>query len=194
MPKTNKTQKAIFLFIGLWMMPLAASAQEASNAQVEDFSQSALVVASAKFLGSTAESMAEVLDNIFSQYGEPTAVIRGEEVGAAIVFGLRYGRGEVLFKNGETHPIFWRGPSAGVDTGGNASKSFTLVYGTDNVDDLYRRIGGVDGSAFYIGGVSASYLERGDIVLAPMRVGVGFRAGVSVGYLKFTPETGWFPF
>jgi hypothetical protein len=194
MPKINKTQKAIFLFIGLWMMPLAASAQEASNAQVEDFSQSALVVASAKFLGSTAESMAEVLDNIFSQYGEPTAVIRGEEVGAAIVFGLRYGRGEVLFKNGETHPIFWRGPSAGVDTGGNASKSFTLVYGTDNVDDLYRRIGGVDGSAFYIGGVSASYLERGDIVLAPMRVGVGFRAGVSVGYLKFTPETGWFPF
>jgi hypothetical protein len=194
MPKINKTQKAIFLFIGLWMMPLAASAQEASNAQVEDFSQSALVVASAKFLGSTAESMAEVLDNIFSQYGEPTAVIRGEEVGAAIVFGLRYGRGEVLFKNGETHPIFWRGPSAGVDTGGNASKSFTLVYGTDNIDDLYRRIGGVDGSAFYIGGVSASYLERGDIVLAPMRVGVGFRAGVSVGYLKFTPETGWFPF
>jgi hypothetical protein len=194
MPKINKTQKAIFLFIGLWMMPLAASAQEASNAQVEDFSQSALVVASAKFLGSTAESMAEVLDNIFSQYGEPTAVIRGEEVGAAIVFGLRYGRGEVLFKNGETHPIFWRGPSAGVDTGGNASKSFTLVYGTDNVDDLYRRIGGVDGSAFYIGGVSASYLERGDIVLAPMRVGVGFRAGVSVGYLKFTQETGWFPF
>ena len=194
MPQMEKLVKIIALFLGLSLLPLAASAQDADNTQIEDFSESALVVASAKFLGATAESMAEILDNIFSRYGEPTAVIRGEEVGAAIVFGLRYGRGEVLFKNGETHPIFWRGPSAGIDTGGNASKSFTLVYGTDNVDDLYKRIGGVDGSAFYIGGVSASYLERGNIVLAPMRVGVGFRAGVSVGYLKFTPESGWFPF
>ncbi len=188
----------VFNFIGLVialnLAALSAHAQETNTNRVEDFSESALVVEAAKFLGATAESMAEVMDNVFTQYGEPTAVIRGEEVGAAVVFGLRYGRGDVLFKNGTSHPIYWRGPSAGIDTGGNASKTFTLVYGTDNVDDLYRRIGGVDGSAFYIGGVAVSFLQRDQVVLAPMRVGVGFRAGVSVGYVKFTPESGWFPF
>ena len=182
------------LALALNLTTFGAQAQTASTGQVEDFSESAMVVEAAKFLGATAESMAEVMDNVFTQYGEPTAVIRGEEVGAAVVFGLRYGRGDVLFKNGQSHPIYWRGPSAGIDTGGNASKSFTLVYGTDNIEDLYRRIGGVDGSAFYIGGVAVSFLQRDQVVLAPIRVGVGFRAGVSVGYLKFTPQSGWFPF
>lgn len=182
------------LALALNLAAFGAQAQTASTGQVEDFSESAMVVEAAKFLGATAESMAEVMDNVFTQYGEPTAVIRGEEVGAAVVFGLRYGRGDVLFKNGQSHPIYWRGPSAGIDTGGNASKSFTLVYGTDNIEDLYRRIGGVDGSAFYVGGVAVSFLQRDQVVLAPIRVGVGFRAGVSVGYLKFTPESGWFPF
>lgn len=182
------------LALALNLAAFGAQAQTASTGQVEDFSESAMVVEAAKFLGATAESVAEVMDNVFTQYGEPTAVIRGEEVGAAVVFGLRYGRGDVLFKNGQSHPIYWRGPSAGIDTGGNASKSFTLVYGTDNIEDLYRRIGGVDGSAFYIGGVAVSFLQRDQVVLAPIRVGVGFRAGVSVGYLKFTPQSGWFPF
>ena len=182
------------LALALNLATFGAQAQTASTGQVEDFSESAMVVEAAKFLGATAESMAEVMDNVFTQYGEPTAVIRGEEVGAAVVFGLRYGRGDVLFKNGQSHPIYWRGPSAGIDSGGNASKSFTLVYGTDNIEDLYRRIGGVDGSAFYIGGVAVSFLQRDQVVLAPIRVGVGFRAGVSVGYLKFTPQSGWFPF
>jgi len=182
------------LALALNLAAFGAQAQTASTGQVEDFSESAMVVEAAKFLGATAESVAEVMDNVFTQYGEPTAVIRGEEVGAAVVFGLRYGRGDVLFKNGQSHPIYWRGPSAGIDSGGNASKSFTLVYGTDNIEDLYRRIGGVDGSAFYVGGVAVSFLQRDQVVLAPIRVGVGFRAGVSVGYLKFTPESGWFPF
>jgi len=182
------------LALALNLAAFGAQAQTASTGQVEDFSESAMVVEAAKFLGATAESVAEVMDNVFTQYGEPTAVIRGEEVGAAMIFGLRYGRGDVLFKNGQSHPIYWRGPSAGIDSGGNASKSFTLVYGTDNIEDLYRRIGGVDGSAFYVGGVAVSFLQRDQVVLAPIRVGVGFRAGVSVGYLKFTPESGWFPF
>lgn len=182
------------LALALNLAAFGAQAQTASTGQVEDFSESAMVVEAAKFLGATAESVAEVMDNVFTQYGEPTAVIRGEEVGAAMIFGLRYGRGDVLFKNGQSHPIYWRGPSAGIDSGGNASKSFTLVYGTDNIEDLYRRIGGVDGSSFYIGGVAVSFLQRDQVVLAPIRVGVGFRAGVSVGYLKFTPQSGWFPF
>ena len=169
-------------------------AQSTGAPQTEDFSESALVISAAKYLGATAESMAEIMNNVFSRYGEPTAVIQGEEISAAVMFGLRYGRGAIKFSDGRQETIYWRGPSAGIDTGGNASKTFTLVYGVNSAEDMHARIGGVDGSAFYIGGVSVSYLQRNDIILAPMRAGVGLRAGVSMGYLKFSPTSGWFPF
>ena len=183
------------LFIcGFLLSESPGHAQGQFPPKVEDFSESTLVISAAKYLGTTAESMAEIMDRIFSQYGIPDAIIRGEEVSAAVVFGLRYGRGTLEMRSGAQHPIYWRGPSAGVDTGGNAAKSFTLVYGIENVEEIYSRFGGVDGSAFYLGGVAVNYLERDDIVMAPMRAGVGLRAGVSIGYLKFTRESGWFPF
>lgn len=171
-----------------------AAAQESAPRRVEDFSKNNLVIASAKYLGATAESMAEILDNVFARYGEPDAIIRGEEISAAAVFGLRYGRGVLQFKSGDEYGIYWRGPSAGADTGGNAAKSFTLVYNVETPEDLHRRFGGVDGSAFYLGGVALNYLQRGDTILAPMRAGLGLRLGISVGYVKFSPESGWFPF
>ena len=182
------------LICGFLLSAPAGRAQGQFPPKVEDFSESTLVISAAKYLGTTAESMAEIMDRVFSQYGIPDAIIRGEEVSAAVVFGLRYGRGTLEMRSGAQHPIYWRGPSAGVDTGGNAAKSFTLVYGIQNVEEAYSRFGGVDGSAFYLGGVAVNYLQRDDIVMAPMRAGVGFRAGVSIGYLKFTRESGWFPF
>ncbi|MEC7595181.1 MAG: EipA family protein, partial [Pseudomonadota bacterium] len=115
-------------------------------------------------------------------------------VSAAVVFVLLFGRVTMDMLICSQHPIDWRWPSAGVDTGGNAAKSFTLVYGIQNVGEVYSRFGGVDGSAFYLGGVAVNYLQRDDIVLAPMRAGVGLRAGVSMGYLNFTSKSGWFPF
>ena len=182
------------LICGFLLSAPAGRAQGQFPPKVEDFSESTLVISAAKYLGTTAESMAEIMDRVFSQYGIPDAIIRGEEVSAAVVFGLRYGRGTLEMRSGEQHPIYWRGPSAGVDTGGNAAKSFTLVYGIQDVEEVYSRFGGVDGSAFYLGGVAVNYLQSDDIVMAPMRAGVGLRAGVSIGYLKFTRESGWFPF
>ena len=182
------------LVCGLLLSAPAGHAQGRFPPKIEDFSESTLVISAAKYLGTTAESMAEIMDRVFSQYGIPDAIIRGEEVSAAVVFGLRYGRGTLEMRSGAQYPIYWRGPSAGVDTGGNAAKSFTLVYGIQNVEEAYSRFGGVDGSAFYLGGVAVNYLQRDDIVMAPMRAGVGLRAGVSIGYLKFTRESGWFPF
>ncbi len=184
----------VLLICGLLLIMTASHAQGQFPPKVEDFSESTLVISAAKYLGTTAESMAEIMDRVFSQYGIPDAIIRGEEVSAAVVFGLRYGRGTLEMRSGAQHPIYWRGPSAGVDTGGNAAKSFTLVYGIQNVEEVYSRFGGVDGSAFYLGGVAVNYLQRDEIVMAPMRAGVGLRAGVSIGYLKFTRESGWFPF
>jgi hypothetical protein len=190
----RKTIGLSLMLMALAVAPMSTQAQEDIPPRVEDFSESALVVSAAKYLGATAESMAEIMNNVFSRYGEPTAVVRGEEVSAAVMFGLRYGRGTIKFLDGSEEALFWRGPSAGIDTGGNASKMFALVYGVHQGEDLHMRIGGADGSAFYIGGVSASYLQRNEIVVVPMRAGVGLRAGVSVGYLKFAPSSGWFPF
>ena len=188
--------RQLFSLLICWFL-LSAPAGHAQGQyppKVEDFSESTLVISAAKYLGTTAESMAEIMDTVFSQYGIPDAIIRGEEVSAAVVFGLRYGRGTLEMRSGGQHPVYWRGPSAGVDTGGNAAKSFTLVYGIQNVKEVYSRFGGVDGSAFYLGGVAVNYLQRDNIVMAPMRAGVGLRAGVSIGYLKFTRDSGWFPF
>jgi hypothetical protein len=174
--------------------PLAAQAQQNTPPQIEDFSESSLVIASAKYLGATAESMGEIIDRIFSRYGTPSAIIRGEELSVSVVIGARYGRGNLLFPDGRDYPIYWRGPSAGVDMGASGSKTFTLVYNIDEPQDLYRRFAGVDGSLVALGGAGFNYLQGGNTVLAPMRVGVGYQIGVSLGYLKFSDKSGWLPF
>ena len=174
--------------------PLAAQAQQNTPPQIEDFSESSLVIASAKYLGATAESMGEIIDRIFSRYGTPSAIIRGEELSVSVVIGARYVRGNLLFPDGRDYPIYWRGPSAGVDMGASGSKTFTLVYNIDEPQDLYRRFAGVDGSLVALGGAGFNYLQGGNTVLAPMRVGVGYQIGVSLGYLKFSDKSGWLPF
>lgn len=183
------------------LLVVACAMAQVSHAQetqaqpaIEDFSESNLVMASAKYLGATAESMAEIMDSAFSRYGMPNAVIRGEEVSVAAVIGARYGRGTLIFKDGREFPIFWRGPSAGVDMGATGLKSFALVYNIDEPEQLYQRIPSVDGSLVALGGVAFNYMQRGDIIVAPMRVGVGYQIGVSLGYLKFSDTPGWSPF
>ena len=187
-----------FAFMGFSLLlafsPLTAQAQQNTPTQIEDFSESSLIIASAKYLGATAESMGEIIDRIFSRYGKPSAIIRGEEFSVSVVLGARYGRGTLLFPDGREYPIYWRGPSVGVDMGASGSKSFTLVYNIDEPENLYRRFAGVDGSLVALGGVGFNYLQRGNMILAPMRVGIGYQIGVSLGYLKFTEKSGWLPF
>jgi hypothetical protein len=101
---------------------------------------------------------------------------------------VRYGEGNLTLKNGATRKVFWQGPSVGFDTGANASKVFTLVYGLNDADKIYQRFPGVEGSAYFVGGVGVNYQRSGDITLAPMRAGVGLRAGANVGYLAYTRE------
>lgn len=182
------------LFVACAMAQAARAQETLAQPAIQDFSESNLVMASAKYLGATAESMAEIMDSAFSRYGMPNAVIRGEEVSVAAVIGARYGRGTLIFKDGREFPIFWRGPSAGVDMGATGLKSFALVYNIDEPEQLYQRIPSVDGSLVALGGVAFNYMQRGDIIVAPMRVGVGYQIGVSLGYLKFSDSPGWFPF
>ena len=89
--------------------------------------------------------------------------------------------------------VYWQGPSIGFDVGANASKCFTLVYDLPSADDIYQRFPGVEGSFYFVAGIGVNYQQNGDIVLAPMRTGVGVRAGVNAGYLSYSRERDWVP-
>ena len=146
------------------------------------------------FFGRGAEGLADVLNRLFRERGDPTGYIKGEEGGGAIGVGLRYGRGTLYMRDGTSMAVYWRGPSVGIDIGGSAAKTFILVYDLDSLDALFRRFGGVEGSLFYVGGIGANYNRNGQTVLAPVRFGVGWRQGVNVGYLQLSPERSWLPF
>jgi len=169
--------------------------QEAPLRETEPtFSEDEVINAASEFFGVTAETMAEAVHEVFARSGEPNAYIQGEEGSGAIVIGARYGNGTLTMKSGETAQVFWQGPSAGWDFGGDAAKVFTLIYNLPDTDTMYQRFPGLSGSAFFIGGIGVNYLQRGDIILAPMRAGVGLRLGANVGYLNYTRERDWIPF
>ena len=168
---------------------LALQPRHALAASDDDtFDQDSVLKAAADFFGSTTESLAKVIEKVFKDQGRPNGYLRGEEASAALTVGLRYGDGQLTLKSGETGKVFWSGPSIGFDAGANASKVFTLVYNLKRVDDIYQRFPGVDGSLYWIGGVGVNYQRQGGITLAPIRLGVGLRAGASIGYLHYRRE------
>jgi len=170
----------------------AANAHQ--NVGPETYSEDEIVNAGADFLGTTAAALAKVVEKVFAENGRPNAYIKGEEGSGAIVVGLRYGKGVLYTKSGLQEDVFWQGPSVGWDVGGNGSKSFTLIYHLETLDQIYQRFPGVEGTAYFIGGVGVNYQQAGNIKLAPMRVGVGFRAGANVGYLSYSRERNISPF
>lgn len=147
-----------------------------------------------EFFGKTTRGVAKAVEFVFQKQGEPTAYIVGEEGAGAFVGGLRYGEGTIYYKDGTTDRIYWQGPSVGFDFGGNGSRALVLVYNSASPEDLHTRFGGVEGSAYFIGGLGVNFERKGDIVLAPIRTGVGARLGANVGYLKYSPKPTWNPF
>jgi hypothetical protein len=163
------------------------------NPSDNTFSAEEIALAAGTFFGKTSGAMGKVVERVFAEQGKPMGYIRGEEVSGAVGVGLRYGRGTLVMKDGQERPVYWQGPSIGLDTGGSASKVFTLVYNLDNPDGLYRRYPGVEGSAFFIAGVAVTYQRAEGVTLAPMRTGVGFRAGVNAGYTAYSKRRRWLP-
>jgi hypothetical protein len=154
-----------------------------------------IVKKGADFFGVTTEAMAKAVERVLSKYGRPNAYIAGSEGGGAFVVGLRYGEGDLYMKDRpQATKVFWQGPSIGFDYGANASKVFTLVYNLPNPEGIYERFPGVEGSAYFVAGIGVNYQQNGRVVLAPMRTGVGLRAGVSAGYLSYSRERNWVPF
>jgi hypothetical protein len=160
----------------------------------DGWSRDEVMRAANNVFGAGAEGLGAAVERLFRDNGRPSAYISGQEVAASLGLGLRYGDGNIFMKNGDGARVFWQGPSVGFDAGGNASKVFTLVYNLSRITDIYQRFPGVDGSAYFIGGVGVNYQQAGDIRLAPMRTGVGFRAGASVGYLAYSRQRNILPF
>lgn len=152
-----------------------------------------LVNAAEGVFGKGAEGLAAMIEKILKDQGQPNAYIAGREASGAIAVGLRYGSGTMNHKVEGQRKVYWTGPSVGFDIGGNASKVFVLVYNLYDTEDLFRRYPQVEGSLYVVGGFTATYLRRGDVVLIPIRLGVGWRAGINAGYMKFTEKSRWFP-
>jgi hypothetical protein len=120
--------------------------------------------------------------------------VLGEEAGGAFFGGLRYGEGMLYTKNGGDLKVFWQGPSLGWDFGGDGARTMMLVYSLPATEAIYQRFAGIDGSAYFIGGFGFTALGANNIVVVPIRTGVGARLGVNISYLKFTPHATWNPF
>ena len=146
------------------------------------------------FFGKGAEGLGKVIEKAFKEHGRPNGYIKGEEAAGAITIGLRYGDGTLVLKNASNRHVWWTGPSIGFDFGGNAAKVFVLVYHLPRPGSIFQRFPAVDGSFYYVGGAGINYQQRGDIILAPIRLGVGLRAGASIGYVHYTPKKTYNPF
>lgn len=174
------------LFAALLLAAPVAPAFAADEADTYD--EDSILKAANDFLGDTTEGLGKIIAKAFKEQGRPTGYIRGEEVAGAITVGLRYGEGSLVFRHGGESKIFWQGPSVGFDLGGNAAKVFVLVYKATTPADLYKRFPSVDGSYYYIAGAGINYQRRDGVTLAPIRLGVGLRAGASIGYTHYTPS------
>jgi hypothetical protein len=174
--------------------PVTPTPSYPANPPAETFSREEIVNNVSDFLGVTAETAGGAVERVFKDNGRPTAYIAGEEASGAVALGLRYGRGLLYMKGKPPVEIWWQGPSVGWDMGGNASRVFTLCYNLQYPDAIFQRFPGVDGSAYFIGGLGVNYQRANDIILAPIRAGVGMRLGANVGYLSYSRQRHWWPF
>jgi hypothetical protein len=160
----------------------------------DQFSPGELIDAGHRFFGGVSRGLAMIVQKAGSQWGQPNGYILGEEAGGAFVGGLRYGDGTLYTKNAGDRRVFWEGPTVGFDAGADGARTMMLVYSLPRTDAIFDRFGGIDGSAYLVGGLGMTALAANDIVIVPIRSGVGLRLGANVGYLKFTSRPTWNPF
>jgi hypothetical protein len=160
----------------------------------DTFEPGELVSAGHKFFGNVSRGLASVIERAVSQWGLPNGYVLGEEGSGAFVAGLRYGEGTLYTKNAGDLRVYWQGPSVGFDWGGDGARTMTLVYNLPATNAIYQRFVGIDGSAYIIGGFGMTALTANNIVLVPIRSGIGLRLGATIGYLKYTPRATWNPF
>lgn len=171
-----------------------STAPGAQQVEKTTYGEDDLIGAAEGVFGQGAEGIAKMIQKLLAEQGEPNGYIVGREAGGAFIVGARYGSGTLFHKVEGEMPVYWTGPSIGFDAGANAGNTFVLVYNLYDTEELYERYPAGEGQAYLIGGVTASYLRKGDVVLIPIRVGAGLRLGVNAGYMKFSKKQRWLPF
>lgn len=192
-----KVQAALLLLVTtlvIAQLSFRAVAQETRPGRNNNFRTQELVSSGHQFFGSVSRGLALTIEEATRRWGEPNGYILGQEAGGAFIGGLRYGEGTLYTRNAGDRKVFWQGPSIGWDFGGDGNRTMMLVYRLPRVDALYQRFAGIDGSAYFIGGFGMTALTANNIVIVPIRSGVGARLGINVGYLKFTSQSTWNPF
>ncbi len=172
----------------------ASASPEVAAAQGNTYAKDDLIGAAEGVFGKGAEGLARMIEGLLEKQGEPNAYIVGREASGAFIVGARYGSGTLYHKVEGQRPVYWTGPSIGFDAGANAGNTFVLVYNLYDSEDLYKRFPAGEGQAYLVGGLTASYMRWGDIVLIPIRVGAGLRLGVNAGYMRFSEKQRWLPF
>ena len=173
---------------------LPAAAQGRGPGEAETFDSREILDSGHRFFGSMSRGLALTVQEAGRRWGEPNGYILGQEASGAIIGGVRFGEGTLYTRNAGQRRVFWQGPSLGFDVGGDGARTMMLIYNLPSVRGLFRRFVGVDGSAYVVGGVGMSAATADNIVVVPIRTGVGARFGINVGYLKFTDEPTWNPF
>jgi hypothetical protein len=173
---------------------VTGSAAFAEPGALQSFSPGEIVDSGNRFFGSISRGLASVVEEATRRWGRPNGYILGQEVSGAFIGGLRYGEGMMYTRNAGDERVYWQGPSLGFDAGGDGDRTMMLVYNLPTTHAIFSRFGGVDGSAYFVGGFGFTALAAGDVVLVPIRSGLGWRVGLNVGYLKFTPRPTWNPF
>ena len=174
--------------------PQPAAYQPASGQRAATYSPEEIVTAGHNFFGKTTGGFAKVVDHSFGYAGAPTGYIVGEEAAGAFMGGLRYGEGVLHMKNGHQQKVYWQGPSLGFDFGGNGSRTMVLIYKMQSPEQIFDRFGGIEGAAYLVGGAGVNFQRSKELVLAPIRTGIGARLGANIGYLKYTRQPTWNPF
>lgn len=168
--------------------------ETAGDASRETFSRQEVEDAVQELSGEISENMALALNRVFADYGSPNAFVTGQETSAALFFGLTFGKGELRTKSGMQREVHWQGPSFGFDFGAEGTQTFIMIYNLEDVEKLFQRFPGLAGKVFFIGGVGVTYLQSENVILAVMRSGVGIRAGLNAGYIKFRKKATALPF
>ena len=176
----------------IWGAPVLA--QGSRPGESSTFSPAELVDTGHNFFGNMTRGLALTVEEAVRRWGEPNGYVLGQEASGALFGGLRYGEGLLYTRNAGQHRVFWQGPSIGFDFGGDGARTMMLVYNLPSTSALYRRFVGLDGSAYLVGGFGMTAVMAGDVVVVPIRTGLGARLGVNLGYLKFTSEPTWNPF
>jgi hypothetical protein len=190
----SRLKRQTTLKIVALMMALVGGIAVATPSYAEEYTAQEIVDSGHRFFGATSGGLATVIEKIFSSYGLPNGYVLGEEGSGALIGGLTYGEGTLYTKNAGDHKVFWQGPSLGWDFGGNGDRMMMLVYNLDDVSNLYDRFAGVAGSAYVVAGLGFNVMKNGNVLLVPVRTGVGARLGVNIGYLKLTEAPTWNPF